>query len=374
MTTSTNDTMDYTGTENLLRLLKIEMNLSPYLRDAINEKATKFLVDLTEHVGYFLGSGDLDDENQSEDEIRTLVQCVPTSLSYEDEDGDLPIQCAVYHSGGVPFIPMLIEEGMKHNVGGEEMRGGLLYKSLIVSQSVLGMLSLISYGTDYNSDVRYLNVIKRLREMGFIEKEDIKEYNLLWDSCEEGCSKRFNYFADWDPSALKFHWDEESLLHSRPFVSPRRSASWCIIRFQLALSATLRHYPHELGLLLLKNDIGDTPSQMARKILERRTIWKIGDTPFQVARKFFGEQESWKMIKKCLDESNGGSKILERDPETKMYSFLLAAAGDTSELDLVYYLVRRNPLALFSEQCTDNDNDNAKTSSTDILCSQKRKR
>ena len=65
------------------------------------------------------------------------------------------------------------------------------------------MLESLSYNHTSNSDVPYLDVIKRLREMGFIEKEDIKEYNLLWDSCEEGCSKRFNYFADWDPSALK---------------------------------------------------------------------------------------------------------------------------------------------------------------------------
>ena len=129
---------------------------------------------------------------------------------------------------------------------------------------------------------------------------------------------------------------------------------WCIGRFQLILSATLRHYPHELGGILL---------------LKRHQ----GDTPFQMARKKFGKETIWKVIKKCLDESNG-STILERDPETNTYPFLLAAAGDTSELDLVYYLVRRNPLALFSEQCTDNDNDNAKTSSTDILCSQKRKR
>ena len=252
---------------------------------------------------------------------------------------------------------------MKHNVGGEEMRGGLLYKSLIVSQSVLGMLSLISYGTDDNSDVRYLDVIKRLREMGFIEKEDIKEYNLLWDSCKESSSKRFNYFADWDPSALKeVQQDGKSLLQSCARVSNQSSVSWCIATFQLALSATLRHYPHELGLLLLKN--------------------AKGDTPFQIARKQFGEQEFWEVIKKCLDESNE-SMILERDPETNMYPFLLAAAGDdTSELDLVYYLVRRNPLTLFSEQCNDNgndngndnDNDNITTSSTDIVCSQKRKR
>ena len=84
-----------------------------------------------------------------------------------------------------------------------------------------------------------------------------------------------------------------------------------------------------------------------------------------------GEQESWKMIKKCLDESNGGSKILERNPETNMYPFLLAAVGDdTSELDLVYYCVRRNPLTLVSEHC----NNNITSSSTAIVCSQKRKR
>jgi hypothetical protein len=186
--------------------------------------------------------------------------------------------------------------------------------------------------------------------MGFIEKEDIKEYNLLWDSCKESSSKRFNYFADWDPSVLKLRWHDISLLHSRAFVSPQ-SASWGISTFQLALSATLRHYPHELGLLLLKS--------------------AEGRTPFQMAREQFGEQGFWKMIKKYLDEFNGGSKILERNPERNMYPFLLAAVGDdTSELDLVYYLVRRNPLTLLSEHC----NDNNTTSSTDIGCSQKRKR
>jgi hypothetical protein len=186
--------------------------------------------------------------------------------------------------------------------------------------------------------------------MGFIEKEDINKYNLLWESCKESSSKRFNYFADWDPSELKVQRDGKSLLQSCARVSNQSSVSWCIATFQLALSATLRHYPHELGLLLLKN--------------------AEGHTPFQVAREQLGEQGSWKMIKKCLDESNG-STILERDPETNMYPFLSAAVGDdTSELDLVYYFVRRNPLTLLSEHC----NDNITTSSTDITCSQKRKR
>ncbi len=320
----------------------IEKNLPPELRDVINEKAARFLdADLTEDVGGFLTNAGLDNETQSEDDIRTLVQCVPKALSYVDEHGSFLIHNAIY-SGSVSFVPMLAEEGMKHNVGGEGMRGGLLKESPVCGQSVLQMLSC-NYNS--NSDVGCLDAIKRLREKGFIEKEHIKEYNLLWKSCKESSSKRFNYFADWDPSALKVQRDGKSLLHlcARP-------ASHCIGEFQLALSATLRHYPHELGLLLLKN--------------------ANSHTPFQVARKHFGEQESWKMIKKCLDESNG-SMILERDPETNMYPFLSAAVGDdTSELDLVYYFVRRNPLTLLSEHC----NDNITTSSTDMLCSQKRKR
>ena len=98
--------------------------------------------------------------------------------------------------------------------------------------------------------------------------------------------------------------------------------------FQLNLGASLRHYPHELGLLLLKDP--------------------IGDTPFQTARDKYGKKKAWRVIQKCLDESND-HQILEQNSETNMYPFMFAAAGDTSELDLVYYLLRRNPLSLFSE-------------------------
>jgi hypothetical protein len=52
-----------------------------------------------------------------------------------------------------------------------------------------------------------------------------------------------------------------------------------------------------------------------------------------------------------------------------MYPFMLAAAGDTSELDLVYYLVRRNPLSLLSDYYIGKSTD-----STDMMCSGKRKR
>jgi hypothetical protein len=43
-------------------------------------------------------------------------------------------------------------------------------------------------------------------------------------------------------------------------------------------------------------------------------------------------------------------KVHHKDPETNMYPIhsCFAAAGNTSDLDFVYYLLRRNPLALHS--------------------------
>jgi hypothetical protein len=129
---------------------------------------------------------------------------------------------------------------------------------------------------------------------------------------------------DWDPSALKLQKEidaRNSFLH---FCAAESDLFSDITSFQVALNATLRHYPHEPGLLLLKND--------------------IGDTPFQLARKKFGKEKTWTVITECLEESNGCKILLEKNPETNLFPVMLAAAGDSSELDIVYYLVGLNPL------------------------------
>ena len=49
-----------------------------------------FLNGLTDDVGELL-CFELDDEEHSEDDIRTLVQCVPGALSLTDDFGGFPI-------------------------------------------------------------------------------------------------------------------------------------------------------------------------------------------------------------------------------------------------------------------------------------------
>ncbi len=309
----------YTGTSNLLRLLKIEGVLSSDLRNAINKKATAFLNDLTFDVAQFLCGEEIHEEEHNEEDIRTLVQCVPNSLRYSDYYGDLPLAHAL-HRGNLSFIPMLAEEGMKlETLNTDDLRGGLLCGK---GSDFPCVLESISFGGNHDSwDLRCLNVIKSLRARGLLKKQDVKDHALLWyPSSLRYSVQRFNYFVDWDPAALR---DKDSemgyaLLHSLAFRNN-------ITGFELALKATFRHYPKELGLLLLKDS--------------------EGGTAFQLSRLMFGKQKSWMLIKNLLDEINS-CNILEKDLETNIYPFMFAAAGDSSELDLVYYLVRRNPHCL----------------------------
>ena len=69
----------------------------------------------------------------------------------------------------VSFVPLLPEEGIKHNVGGEGLRGGLLCEDK-KGDNVLEFFS--SYNNDGGevADLRYLDAIKNSSGYGSIQE------------------------------------------------------------------------------------------------------------------------------------------------------------------------------------------------------------
>ena len=107
--------------------------------------------------------------------------------------------------------------------------------------------------------------------------------------------------------------------------------------FTLALKAGLEYYAEELGFLFQKND--------------------RGKTAFEMACQQYGKDKAWRAIEKCFQEAHNVSMV-ERNPVTNLYPFMLAAACETTELNTVYYLLRRDPLVLediIQEQLGDVD-------------------
>jgi len=51
--------------------------------------------------------------------VKTVIKTFPSSLSHVGNDGRLPIHLAAFFIQSVPFVPLLVEEGVKFEVGGE---------------------------------------------------------------------------------------------------------------------------------------------------------------------------------------------------------------------------------------------------------------
>jgi hypothetical protein len=124
---------------------------------------------------------------------------VPPSLSHEDENCELPIQTACWYKESVHYVPLLAKEGVKHNVGGDDARGGLL----LGDKNVLQLLACMDAGIDANP--LYLDVMKKLRESKLLLREDIQDHDLLLIACKPKTLMRFQFLAGWCPEGLETH-------------------------------------------------------------------------------------------------------------------------------------------------------------------------
>ena len=307
-------------TAKLRQFLKVEQNLSDDAREKINVLAKKFLIDLTDEVSEILFHG-LYEGALDEEDVRTLVQCSPKSLHYEDSTGDLPIQRAAKSLQKINFIPILALEGAKHNVGGEGMRGGLLRKSK-TDNNLNTLQYLVSSYENSGTDGEFSkNVLAKLRESNLLEKDDVRRYDLLWLSGTHAISSTFQFLVDWDPYAMK-HRDNRgrTLLH--------RLAQDANFNFFLTkLETGLHHFPNWLGFLFERDNSGYTVLNLLRKQsqLYAPLCWS----------------HYWKDIENCLKKQ--GTEILSINPVNNTYPFMIAACGDASDLDTLYCLLRWNP-------------------------------
>jgi hypothetical protein len=74
---------------------------------------------VSDRTGEYLHNLDeLGDKKPDEDTLLKIIDNVPSSLSYEDKYGDIPINSAVQSKESVQYVPLLAKQGVKHNVGG----------------------------------------------------------------------------------------------------------------------------------------------------------------------------------------------------------------------------------------------------------------
>ena len=359
----------------------------------------------------------LNETKPSIDTVKELIQGIPDALSFLDEEDQLPIQSAVWDMNTVKYIPILAKEGIKHEVGGRGMRGGLLVRDpdeeetntleLLVTLGVSDCQVLINLGDDddpIRCDPAFLGALKELRKDNLFLKKDIKDHHLLFWSCNPDSKMRFAYLADWDPDCLI----TTGLVTSETIYLPMSHAiieyysEDSLTHFTMYFQTALKHHPQHLGMLFQKDDSGKT--------LFERAINKYGEEKcFNVIKQYIPTDSKLPILHHVVknapkymndfaihylsamylrDEDGrtltqatiaSGSKTLkndtmffgkmtddeiaELDPVTKQYPFLTCAACESSDLSTIYALMLRNPSLLekYIEQTTDEFAEEARS-------------
>ena len=301
--------------------------------------------------------------------VEKVVKKIPSSLSFVHE-GRLPIQRAASYGkiSSLKYVPLLAREGVKHNVGGEGKRGGLLCGNVL--------RDLVCHGHSVHPEEKdriCVEVLKQLKKEGLLVKEDIFEHGLIYWSGGVSAINRFKFFVDWDPDAVENYYGQ-------PFM--HRVAWEGLEDFHAVLEVLLEKYPTQAGYLFQKNDEGITAfeelegvatleekMQALNSILSPKCSFPILHHALVAVpqhRDLFMKWFPWAYNLKdhngrslhqailaagseCIEKnisvfaSMSDDQIRTKDPVTTLYPFAAVAAEEDGDLQKTFYLLRRQP-------------------------------
>ncbi|GFH48896.1 hypothetical protein CTEN210_05372 [Chaetoceros tenuissimus] len=322
-----------------------------------------------------------------ESTVETVVKKFPDAMKIKNEMNRLPIQSCLWNKShhALKYIPLLAREGMKHNVGGEEKRGGLLTLDpfdngiLNTLQHVLLMSTNGEIATK-EFDEGIVKVLESLKKDGLLKKEDVAEYNLIMHSAWKGFPIRFKYLLQLDPEYISsFLIDGKTFMH---YLIHHRDAD----NFKPILKITFELYPEEAGYLFQKNLDGKQAAveKAFEKYGEKETMTALNEM-ISSAQEFpilhhalvhapktkdlFMGWFPWayklrdhnnrsliqtilaagpKVVKENVTvfASMSDEQIREMDPVTTLYPFAAVASGEDGDLEKSFYLLRRQPCVL----------------------------
>jgi len=387
--TSNNMAVDF-GDNEFIDIIKkfkaIEDSLDANFNHGL--KRIKGIKQLKEELGKYLH--DLRRTKPDVDILQKIITLVPSCLSYKDDNGRLPIHTAARYTSTARYVPLLADEGIKYKVGGYGKRGGLLVKAGAIDcgANAMQLVSNLSSRTQAEStDTVYFDVLKELKHLGLLVREDIKEQNLLFHSCCPNSRLRFNFFADWDPHLLIGPMNE-GLLMIHALIEKHGTFD----RLSTFLQTSLRiHESKDMGCFFLKDKNGKTFCEKIFTRYGKKETFKLlgGLIPFEEpqlpilhyvvkhAPRYLNEFVMRYPSAVYLQSAEGRTlhqeilasgckkfqtdpmffvgmsydQVREADPRTGLFPFMTTASQEAKgDIDSIYFLLRRDPAVMIGKQ------------------------
>ena len=359
----------------------------------------KYKKDTANRIGQLLHN--LHRDKPEKETLKNLIHEFPSSLECKNDEKQLPIHSAVWYHDNVGYIPLLAEQGIKYNVGGDDKRGGLLLEDPTDVDNMNVLQLLVNLRKDSNpipTDTEYLKAMKDLRDMNHLVKNDIKDHHLLHHACGSKKKLRFEYLADWSQGGLKTYTHKGlPIFHSiikyfritvgafptflKASLKRHQHSSITDGAFPTFLKTSLKLHTQDAGLLFQKDQHGKIACEYAFDKYGREDTFNIltdlippdaSHFPIlhHVAKHVPQYMDDFAMMYPssihaldsfgCTiseDEGQGrmsasdsthtcrinGTRMIDPD-RAGLYHFMVAASGNTSDhLSAVYCLLRRDP-------------------------------
>ncbi|GFH56804.1 hypothetical protein CTEN210_13280 [Chaetoceros tenuissimus] len=348
------------------------------------------------------------------EDVKKLVQAFPDSLKCKNDQDRLPIEQLTFYSEqdnaksvkfGTKYITPLALEGLKHNIGGENMRGGLLRES--DGKNTLQRLSKCC------SDFRYLEPLKDLRRHKLLLKKDIVDFSLLYYSCiGKNSLKRFQCFIKDYTALIKTTYEGVPLLNAVIQLNDEESSKRS---FKRCIKYSLPYYKH---LLFLKDNEDRTALEQAitkfgetgtmnilREIFTKESAYPILHQVIVHQPKYYNLFLQWFPYMYHLRDENGRTQtqvmfsmnrtflqenpsfwinqstdqLEEKDPKTTLRPFASVAYGMLGNLNLSYQILRKHPSVIDvileqRENAVDESNDKKRSAEADLEQNNKKKK
>ena len=295
---------------------------------------------------------EVDTHDQIEVAIRFFPHLLHTYRQRDNEWATTAIQAATTSLKSLPFVPLIAELGDEYQFFDEKQRGGIwdsffnsnarwketaLYQ-IVTNKIILGKQKIHSDEFYRQIDDVSLSVLVRLKEKGFLKKQDIWDcVDLLVNEAPSRTRKRLRFFLDWDPTIVQAKSDERAATFYSVYCNSlleyciwqchiHGAVDGMLERFQTLLELGLLYYPEEIGFLFHRDNL-----------LEMRP-----KPAFPTACRILGRDKVVRVVNESI------SKYIRGRRDTFHKLVFVAATKDEILLDGLYLLVRRDPAALIT--------------------------
>lgn len=269
----------------------------------------------------------LDCNRDTEEELENILRLYPEFVA----NCSYPKLFRCESMRTLAFIPKVVQLRLEYNDDKQwkeyDKRGGLLEldpETLCTCLDYLvGMPDNMNHADErerHAFGTLAVQVMDRLREMGIFKRKDIHEKALFAKICGQQyfAEHQFQFLANWDPdSLLSSDRDGWTSLHHACYAGTSPM-------IQAVIKTVICFFPRKRGVCLLFQENGDL---------------FLYDTPFQYACGSLGREKTIEIIENTV---NGYANNSWGTAD----ALILAATDERIHLDGVYFLLRRDPMAL----------------------------